>query len=202
MLILISDPFHPGLEKKLSLLGEVSTDRSAFTQADIILVRSETNADKSYFKKARNLKLIIRGGVGIDNIELGTADRMGIQVYNTPNASTIAVAELAMTLMVSLTNHVVKADTTMHIKKWLKKQLKRSELYGKTLGIIGYGRIGNEVARRAKAFGMTIIGYHYRDVQSNFGEVSKNLKKVLNHATLLIMINLLMTLPSQQVLRL
>lgn len=182
MLILISDPFYPGLEEELSLLGDVSTDRLAFTEADIILVRSETKADKSYLEKAKNLKLIIRGGVGIDNIDIETADRLGIQVNNTPNASSIAVAEMAMTLILSLTNHIVKADTTMHNKEWLKKHLKRTELFGKTLGIIGYGRIGNEVARRANAFGMKIIGYHYRDVQSEFGEVTTELKKVLNQS--------------------
>ncbi len=182
MLILISDPFHPGLEEKLSLLGDVSTARSAFAEADIILVRSETKADRSYLEKAKHLKLIIRGGVGIDNIDIETANRLGIKVHNTPKASSIAVAEMAMTLILSLTNNVVKADTTMHNKEWLKKQLKRTELFSKTLGIIGYGRIGNELARRAKAFGMTIIGYHYRDVKSEFGEMSTDLKEVLNQS--------------------
>ncbi len=179
MKILISDPFHPGLEDQLRKYGEVTTEKSSYTDADIILIRSATKADKSYLNNAKNLKLIIRGGVGIDNIDIKTAKVFGIEVRNTPSASSVAVAEMTMTLILSLTNKIVKADTSMHNNEWLKKQLKRSELYGKTLGIIGYGRIGNEVAKRGAAFGMTILGYHYREVKSDFGIITTNLEEVL-----------------------
>lgn len=179
MKILISDLFHPGLEDQLRKYGEVTTEKSSYTDADIILIRSATKADKSYLNNAKNLKLIIRGGVGIDNIDIKTAKVFGIEVRNTPSASSVAVAEMTMTLILSLTNKIVKADTSMHNNEWLKKQLKRSELYGKTLGVIGYGRIGNEVAKRGAAFGMTILGYHYRKVKSDFGIITTNLEEVL-----------------------
>tara|TARA_Y100000588_G_scaffold267413_1_gene282483 strand:- start:10117 stop:10998 length:882 start_codon:yes stop_codon:yes gene_type:complete len=179
MKILISDPFYPEFEDQLRKYGEVTTEKSIYTEADIILIRSATKADKSYLKNAKSLKLIIRGGVGIDNIDIETAKLIGIQVRNTPSSSSISVAEMAMTLMLSLTNKVVKADTSMQNNKWLKKQLKRSELFGKTLGIIGYGRIGSEVAKRGVAFGMTILGYHYREIKSNYGKISTNLEEVL-----------------------
>lgn len=179
MKILISDPFHPELEDHLRKYGEVTTEQSSYTEADIILIRSATKADKSYLNNAKNLKLIVRGGVGIDNIDIETAKAIGIQVCNTPSASSVAVAEMAMTLILSLTNKIVKADTSMHNNEWLKKQLKRSELYGKTLGIIGYGRIGNEVAKRGAAFGMTILGYHYRKVKSDYGKITTILEEVL-----------------------
>jgi len=180
--ILISDSFYPELVERLSIFGTVTTNKSEYTNADVILIRSETKANKLYLENAKKLKCIIRGGVGVDNIDLTTAEQLGIKVCNTPKASSVAVAEMAMTLMLSLPNHLVKADNSMHNNEWLKKQLKRSELYGKTLGIIGYGRIGNEVAHRAKAFGMKILGYHYREIKSEYGPVYLNLKKVLNQS--------------------
>ena len=182
MKILISDSFYPELVERLSIFGTVTTNKSEYTNADVILIRSETKANKLYLENAKKLKCIIRGGVGVDNIDLTTAEQLGIKVCNTPKASSVAVAEMAMTLMLSLPNHLVKADNSMHNNEWLKKQLKRSELYGKTLGIIGYGRIGNEVAHRAKAFGMKILGYHYREIKSEYGPVYLNLKKVLNQS--------------------
>lgn len=182
MLILISDQFYPELETELQDFGKVSRDRADYLYADIILIRSTTNVDRIFLKNAKNLKLLIRGGVGLDNVDLDMAQKLGISVCNTPNASSISVAELAITLILSLTNHIVKSDNTMHKNKWLKKQLKRTELYGKTLGIIGYGRIGNEVARRATAFGMDIIGYHYRNIKSKFCDVTTNINTVLAQA--------------------
>ena len=99
MKILISDPFHPGLEDQLRKYGEVTTEKSSYTDSDIILIRSATKADKSYLNNAKKLKLIIRGGVGIDNIDIKTAKVFGIEVRNTPSASSVAVAEMTMTLM-------------------------------------------------------------------------------------------------------
>ncbi|MBD3382120.1 MAG: hydroxyacid dehydrogenase [candidate division Zixibacteria bacterium] len=158
MKILISDAFDPGLPDKLSKFGEVTDDKSQLAEADVVLVRSKTKCTKEYIDSATNLKLIIRGGVGLDNIDLEYAKTKGVKVYNTAAASSIAVAELAMALMMAMPHNIVKGDNTMKKGEWAKKQLKRTELYGKTLGIIGCGRIGTEVARRARCFGMTVLG--------------------------------------------
>ena len=159
MKILISDAFDPALPERLAEFGEVFDDKSRVAEADVVLVRSKTKCTKEYIDGAPNLKLIIRGGVGIDNIDTAYAKEKGIEVRNTPAASSIAVAELAMALMISLPNHVVKAHNGMVKGEWLKKECKRSELYQKTLGLIGLGRIGIETAKRARGFGMKTIAY-------------------------------------------
>jgi len=129
-------------------------------EADIILIRSKTKVTKEYIDSAPNLKMVIRGGVGLDNVDLVYAKEKGIAVHNTPEASSAAVAEMAFALMIALPNHITKADTSMRQGKWIKKELKRTELAGKTLGIIGLGRIGLALAKRAKMFGMRTIGWH------------------------------------------
>lgn len=159
MKILISDAFHPSLPEKLARFGEVTDDKSRLPEMDVVLVRSKTKCTKEYIEGAPNLKLIIRGGVGLDNIDLAYAHSKGIQVYNTAEASAIAVAELAMALMVAVPTHLVQAHNSMVAGQWLKKELKRTELYGKTLGLVGAGNIGTEVARRAQGFGMKVIAY-------------------------------------------
>jgi len=159
MKILISDAFDPSLPGRLEKFGEVFDDKSRLPEADVVLVRSKTKCTREYIDKAQNLKLIIRGGVGLDNIDLEYAAQKGITVHNTPQASSVAVAELAMALMLSLPNHIVKGADSMREGKWIKKELKRTELYKKTLGLIGLGRIGYEVAKRAKAFDMEVIAF-------------------------------------------
>lgn len=159
MLILISDSFDSGLADRLAGYGEVTHDKSQLAEARIVLIRSKTKVSREYIDSAPNLKMVIRGGVGLDNVDLPYAREKQIIVHNTAEASSIAVAELAMTLILAVTNHVSLADRSMHEGKWLKKELKRTELYGKTLGLVGFGRIGGEVALRAKAFGMRILAY-------------------------------------------
>ncbi len=192
MLILISDAFDAGLPAKLARFGEVTDDKSRVAEADVVLIRSKTKVRKEYIDNAPNLKLVIRGGVGLDNVDLEYAKEKGIMVHNTPGASSIAVAELAFTLMISITNHVTWADRTMHNGEWLKKQMKRTELYGKTLGILGFGRIGTELAKRAIAFGMNVIAYHPRLKSSDIVDLKPTLKEVLN-ASDYISINLPLT---------
>jgi D-3-phosphoglycerate dehydrogenase len=159
MKILISDAFDPTLAGRLEKFGEVTDDKDRVSEMDVVLVRSKTKCTKEYLDKAPNVKLIIRGGVGIDNIDVACAKEKGIEVRNTPAASSIAVAELAMALMLALPNHIIKGHNSMKDGQWLKKECKRTELYQKTLGLIGLGRIGIEVAKRAKAFGMKVIAY-------------------------------------------
>jgi len=103
--------------------------------------------------------VIGRAGVGVDNIDTDAATRQGIVVMNTPGANAVAVAELTLGLMIAMGRGIPRANSTMHAGKWEKKSLQGSELRGKTLGIVGLGRIGLEVARRANAFGMEVIGY-------------------------------------------
>ncbi len=178
MLILLSDAFDSGLPDKLKKFGEITDDKNRVPEAEIILIRSKTKVTKDYIDSAPNLKLVIRGGVGLDNVDLVYAKEMGITVHNTAAASSIAVAELAFTLMISITNHVAKADKSMHEGKWLKKEMKRTELYQKTLGIIGMGRIGSELAKRAGAFGMSVVAYDPFVDSSDFAEMKPAMKDV------------------------
>jgi D-3-phosphoglycerate dehydrogenase len=108
---------------------------------------------------APKCRYIIRGGGGVDTIDVEYEKSKGIAVDNTPEASSLAVAELAFALMIAMPNHLVRADVSMKEGKWLKKELERTELHGKTLGLVGIGRIGRELALRAKAFGMSVLAY-------------------------------------------
>jgi D-3-phosphoglycerate dehydrogenase len=127
--------------------------------ADALVVRSAVQADAKLLESAPKLRVIGRAGVGVDNIDTDAATRRGIVVMNTPGANAIAVAELTLGLMISLARSIPRATATMHAGKWEKKTLQGQELRGKTLGIVGLGRIGLEVARRARSFGMELIGY-------------------------------------------
>ncbi len=127
--------------------------------ADALVVRSAVQADAALLAHAPKLRVIGRAGVGVDNIDTDAATHQGIVVMNTPGANAVAVAELTLGLMIAMARAVPRANATMHAGKWDKKTLQGSELRGKTLGIVGLGRIGMEVARRARAFGMTLIGY-------------------------------------------
>ncbi len=159
MKILISDAFDSTLPGRLEAFGEVTEDKDLLPEVDVVLIRSKTKCTREYIDRAKNLKLIIRGGVGLDNVDLDYARSKGIQVFNTASASAIAVAELAFALMIAVPTRLVEGHVGMSEKQWLKKQLKRTELMGKTLGLIGAGNIGTELARRAQAFGMTVLAY-------------------------------------------
>ena len=127
---------------------------------DALVVRSATKVREPIIDaaaKAGKLKIIIRGGVGVDNIDVAYAKEKGIAVANTPNASSASVAELAITHMLALARFVSIANVTMREGKWEKKAYKGVELTGKTLGVFGMGRIGRETAKRAEALGMKVI---------------------------------------------
>jgi D-3-phosphoglycerate dehydrogenase len=159
MKILISDAFDPSLPAKLEGFGEVIEDTERLPEVDVVLVRSKTKCTREYIDQAENLRLIIRGGVGLDNIDVEYARSKGIQVFNTASASAVAVAELAFALMIAVPSRIVEGHMGMTQHEWLKKQLKRTELMGKTLGLIGAGNIGTELARRAIGFGMRVIAF-------------------------------------------
>jgi D-3-phosphoglycerate dehydrogenase len=133
--------------------------QSELADADALVVRSAVQVDAKLLESAPKLRVIGRAGVGVDNIDTDAATLGGIVVMNTPGANAVAVAELTLGLMISMARSIPRANGTMHAAKWEKKSLQGSELRGKTLGIVGLGRIGLEVARRAKGFGMDLIGY-------------------------------------------
>src|SRR5574337_1276780 len=127
--------------------------------ADALIVRSAVQADAALLSHASKLRVIGRAGVGVDNIDLDAATRKGIAVMNTPGANAVAVAEQTIAMMLAMARHLCRADALMHAGKWEKKSLQGTELRDKTLGIIGLGRIGMEVARRARAFGMDLVAH-------------------------------------------
>jgi D-3-phosphoglycerate dehydrogenase / 2-oxoglutarate reductase len=131
---------------------------AALADADALVVRSAVEVDAALMAQAPKLRVIGRAGVGVDNIDAEAATRRGIVVMNTPGANAIAVAELTIGLMLALARKLPLANSTMHAGKWEKKSLQGAELRGKTLGILGLGRIGLEVARRARGFGIEIVG--------------------------------------------
>lgn len=129
---------------------------------DVVITRAATNITKEVIDKAYEggrLKLILRAGVGVDNIEIDYANKKGIKVINTPLASTISVAELTIAQIIVIARFINISNITMREGRWDKKQYKGIEINGKTLGVVGLGRIGKEVAKRADALGMKVIYY-------------------------------------------
>jgi D-3-phosphoglycerate dehydrogenase len=165
--ILICDGLAENGQALLQETAQVD-DRSGISTAellgvagdyDALIVRSRTKVNASVFDAAANLKVVGRAGVGVDSIDLDAAKAHGVMVVNSPMATSLAVAEHTLGLMLSLARHIPRADASMKAGEWAKKQLRGSELHGKTLGIVGMGRIGSELGRRAAAFGMAILGY-------------------------------------------
>jgi D-3-phosphoglycerate dehydrogenase len=139
--------------------------REEIKDKDAIIVRSATKVRKDVIDSASNLKVIGRAGIGLDNIDVGYARSKNIKVLNTPGASSISVAELTMALILAANRKLAMSVRAFSSKpyKWIKKQMKGWEVFGKTLGIIGMGNIGKEVAKRASCFGMEVIGYDVYD---------------------------------------
>jgi len=131
----------------------------AIPDYDALIVRGRTKVNAAVMDASSRLKVIGRAGVGVDNIDLESAKKRNITVVNAPVSTSIAVAELTFGLLLSLAREIPRADSGMKQDKWLKKELEGVELNGKTLGVIGFGRIGVEVGKRATAFGMNVIAY-------------------------------------------
>src|SRR5688500_6462475 len=127
--------------------------------ADALVVRSATKVTASLINAAPTLRVIARAGTGVDNVDVPAASARGIVVMNAPGANSVSVAELAMGLVLALARHVPAADAAMKQGKWEKKKFVGEEVRDKTLGLIGLGRIGQEVARRAAAFEMRIVAH-------------------------------------------
>ncbi|ENN96738.1 D-3-phosphoglycerate dehydrogenase [Methanocaldococcus villosus KIN24-T80] len=178
--ILITDPIHEEAIKILKELGEVeiATDLSKeellnkIKDVNILIVRSGTYVDREIIDAGKNLKIIARAGVGVDNIDVDYATEKGIIVVNAPDASSISVAELTMGLILAAARNIPQANNSVKSGKWERKKFKGIELYGKILGVVGLGRIGQQVVKRAKAFGMEVIAYDPyipKEVAENLG---------------------------------
>ena len=166
MRILVCDPVHEeGIEKLKQAGFEVDVNPTITPEQltkivsnyDVLIVRSRTKVTKEIIEAGRQLRVIGRAGAGLDNIDLETAKQRGITVLSTPEALTEAVAELTIGLIISLARSIPLADRTLKEGKWIKKKLVGWQLEGKTLGTIGLGKIGERVARMAKALGMKIL---------------------------------------------
>lgn len=168
MKVLIADTLSPAAVQRLKAGGVQTDDRSGIDAAeltkiiadyDALVVRSRTKVTADLLKAGTNLKVVGRAGVGVDNIGVAAAKQLGIAVVNTPVATSVAVAEHTFALILALLRLIPRADATMKAGDWAKKDLEGSELAGKTLGILGVGNIGAQVARRAAAFDMQVLGY-------------------------------------------
>jgi D-3-phosphoglycerate dehydrogenase len=168
MKILVCDKTESDAIEKMRLAGltvdtnfEITPEElpNILPNYDGCVVRSRTKIRQPLIDVCPNLKVIVRGGVGLDTIDADYARSKGITVMNTPKASSASVAELAIGFMFSLARNLYKATSTMKAEKWEKKAFEGDEIGGKTLGLIGIGNIGREVARRANALGMTVIAY-------------------------------------------
>ncbi|MDR2696971.1 MAG: hydroxyacid dehydrogenase [Holophagales bacterium] len=159
MKILIADAFDAKLPERLAAFGQVSSDMATLNEAEVLLIRSKTTVNADLIAKAPKLKLVIRGGVGMDNVDKKLCAEKRIKALNTPKASSVAVAEMAMALMAAIPARLIEAHVSMTEGKFLKSELKRTELFKKTLGLIGAGAIATETAKRAAAFGMKVIAF-------------------------------------------
>jgi D-3-phosphoglycerate dehydrogenase len=131
----------------------------AIPEYDALIVRGQTRVIPAVFEAASKLKVVGRAGVGVDNIDLEAAKKHSVTVVNAPTSTTVAVAELAFGLLLASARDLPRADVTMKQGQWVKKDFEGVEHNGKTIGVIGYGRIGMELGRRAAAFGMNVIVY-------------------------------------------
>ncbi len=166
--VLVSDPIHGDGVKMLREAGHTVDPRTEITAEelkkviegyDAVVLRSRTKLTAEVLEKADRLKAIARAGVGLDNIDTGYAEERGIEVFNSPKAPCNAVAELVIGLMLSMARHISVADSTMKQGRWEKNRLTGIELGGRTLGVIGFGRIGYTVGKKARALGMEVLAY-------------------------------------------
>ena len=170
MNILVCDPVSP---KGIALLQQrpefhVTVLPQKLAEADLLplvkeahalVVRSETKVTKNVMAAAPHLLVVGRAGVGVDNVDVDAATARGIVVMNTPGGNTISTAELTFSMLMALARKIPQAHASMKEGKWNRKDFQGTELYNKTLGILGMGRIGTEVAKRAMAFGMKVVAY-------------------------------------------
>jgi D-3-phosphoglycerate dehydrogenase / 2-oxoglutarate reductase len=201
--ILVSDPVAAEGVEILKQAGQVDVITGMTKEEliacignyDALAVRSETKATAEVLEAAKNLKIIGRAGVGVDNIDVPVATNKGIIVVNSPEGNTIAAAELTMALLLSLSRNIPQAYSSLRQGEWKRSKYVGTEVYKKTLGVIGLGKIGREVAKRAQAFGMNVVAFDpflTADSAQKMGiELSKleDLLKVSDYITLHLPLN-------------
>lgn len=180
MKVLVSDPIAAEGVRILKDAGFEVVEKTGLSPEELakvipgfdgIIVRSATKVTKDVIQAADKLKVIGRAGIGLDNVDRETAKQKGIKVVNTPTATSISVAELALGMMFAAARGIAQATASTKAGKWEKKKFKGFELYGKNLGIIGIGRIGTEVAKRAKALGMKVVAYDPQVKSSDYAQL-------------------------------
>ena len=189
MKILICDKLDTLAVEKLQELGDcidISNEKNKealieenIADADILLVRSGTNITKELIDKANSLKIIARCGVGIDNIEISEATKKNIFVTNTPNANIISAAELTIGLMIAAARNISIADKSLKNKEWSRSEFTGIELYGKQLGLVGFGKVARLVSERLQSFGMKVVFYDPFVESSTEVEQKLNLNELL-----------------------
>ncbi len=194
--VLVSDTLEPtglsALKKEQALQVDVKTGltpeqlKQMIGEYDAIIVRSSTRLTSDIIEKGKKLKVIGRAGVGVDNVDVPTATKMGIIVMNTPEGNAISTAEHTVSLLLSLNRNIIQAHQSLRQGDWKRNLFTGSELFGKTLGVVGFGRIGREVAKRALGFGMKIIAFDPYLAKEAVGqpeiEVVQDLKPLLRRS--------------------
>lgn len=193
--ILIADGMDKAaLEQLKAVPGFEVTVNKGMSEADLIaaapgtraiVVRSASKITRPVIEAGKDLKVLVRAGIGLDNIDRVAAKEKGVAVFNTPAATSITVAEHTFGLMLGAVRNHWKAILTMKAHKWEKKALEGTELFGKTLGIIGCGRIGLEVAKRALAFGMTVLIYDVIPIKTDLAVKQVELDDLIKAADLI-----------------
>jgi len=193
--ILIADHLdQEAVEELKKVPGFEVTVKTGLSEAELVqiipgfevaVVRSATKITRPVIEAGKDLKLLVRAGIGLDNIDVAAAKEKGIEVANTPAATSISVAEHTLGLMLGAVRHHGPANLSMKQHKWEKKAFTGTELYGKTLGIIGFGRIGKEVAKRALAFGMTVLAYDVIQITTDLPVKVVSLEELLGQADII-----------------
>jgi D-3-phosphoglycerate dehydrogenase len=164
--VLVSDSLDPEAVERVRAAGHEVIERSGLKGADLIaaldgvdglMIRGATKVTADVLRGAPSLKVVVRAGTGLDNVDRAAAKTCGVEVRNTPAANAVSVAELTIGMMLALERHLVPATNDLRAGRWEKTRYMGRELSGKTLGLVGFGRIGREVALRARAFGMQVV---------------------------------------------
>lgn len=193
--ILLADLLDKEAVDKLKSLPQFeATVKTGMDEAELVktipgfhavVVRSATKITRTVIEAADSLEMIVRAGIGLDNVDAAAAKEKSIKVANTPAATTISVAEITLGLMLGAVRELGRANLTMKEHKWEKKTFSGTELFGKTLGIIGGGRIGQAVAERALAFGMNIVLYDVIKIESRLDLKQVSLDELLAQADII-----------------
>ncbi|MEK5324891.1 phosphoglycerate dehydrogenase [Aeribacillus sp. FSL M8-0254] len=184
-----SDGLAPLLnDENINVVQKKVSEVDDLEKYDALLVRSATKVTEELLQKMTNLKIVARAGVGVDNIDVEAATKYGVVVINAPDGNTISTAEHTFAMMASLVRHIPQANVSVKSGEWNRSAFLGTELYGKSLGIIGLGRIGSEIAKRAKAFGMNVLVFDpflTKDRAQKLGVNSCKLDEVLAQADII-----------------